>query len=218
KLHREILKKIGDEGIITWAHLSLAALKYAEENYKLISKLMQEYILNEHRRFLGVEVGIETGSPELMEKIAYAKSLPYKPKEWPNVVEEAFRIMHDNMIIPAATVILGLPGETTEDVIKTIELVERLRPYRSLIIPMFFVPMGALKRGKGFFRDNLRPEHVDALMKMYDHTIHWVNNILDLYFTSPAHIPLRFILRYLVLFVRKKVNRYRGLLEEMIKR
>ncbi|MEM4482256.1 MAG: radical SAM protein, partial [Desulfurococcaceae archaeon] len=65
---------------------------------------------------------------------------------------------------------------------------------------------------------NLRPEHVDALMKMYDHTIHWVNNILDLYFTSPAHIPLRFILRYLVLFVRKKVNRYRGLLEEMIKR
>ncbi|MEM4718036.1 MAG: radical SAM protein, partial [Desulfurococcaceae archaeon] len=40
KLHAEVLKRIGSKGNFAWSHVSLAALKYAEDNYKLISKLM----------------------------------------------------------------------------------------------------------------------------------------------------------------------------------
>ena len=39
---------------------------------------------------------------------------------WPDIVEDTFKIMHENFIIPAATVILGVPGETSDDVVKTI--------------------------------------------------------------------------------------------------
>lgn len=219
KLHREVLAKMGEKRSLAWSHASLAAIVYAEEDSKLVSKLMNDYVLNEYRKFLGVEVGIETGSPALARKIMVAKSHPYPPDKWPEVVEEAFKIMHENKIIPAATVILGIPQETTDDVVKTIELLDRLRPYRSIIVPMFFVPMGALKTGKWFLRDHLKPEHVEALMKMYEHSFYWANDIMKFYMSSPAYVPIRTLLRYFMWFVNRSVKKYyKNFLEEMVKK
>lgn len=218
KLHKEVLSKIGEKKHIAWAHVSLAALKYAEEKYGLISKLMQEYILNDHRKFVGVEVGIETGSPALARKIMVAKSLPYPPEQWPSVVEDAFRVMHENMIIPAATVILGMPEETPDDVVKTIELVDRLKPYRSVIVPMFFVPMGAFKKNKWFMREHIKQEHIEALKKVYEHTTYWMKDIVGIYMSSPIYAPIRFLLGYFTWYVDRKVKKYVGLLEKMVKK
>lgn len=218
KLHEEVLRKIGPRGQFAWSHVSLAALRYAEENHGLISKLMNEYLLNEHRRFIGVEVGIETGSPALARKIMIAKSLPYPPERWPEVVEEAFKIMHENKIIPAATVILGFPEETPDDVMKTVELIDKLRPYRSIIVPMFFVPMGALKKNKWFMRDNIRHEHILALKTMYEHTIYWAEDIMKQYMKNPVYLPVKLLLKYFIRYVKRRVNKYINELEETIKK
>jgi len=218
RLHEEVLKRVGERGGFAWAHASLAAIKYAEDTYDLMSKLVGEYILNDHRKLLGVEVGIETGSPELARKIMAAKSAPYPPEQWPEVVEDAFRIMHENMIVPAATVILGIPGETPDDVVKTIDLLDRLKPYRSIIVPMFFVPMGALKRGEWFLREHLTREHVDAMLKMYEHSTYWAEHIIDTYLSSAVHLPLRLLLKYFLRYVRRNVSKYRGKLEELLKK
>ncbi|MCC6035003.1 MAG: B12-binding domain-containing radical SAM protein [Desulfurococcaceae archaeon] len=218
KLHEEVIKKIGEKRSLAWAHVSLAAIKYAEENDKLISKLTQELILNEHRKLIGVEVGIETGSPRLAREIMIAKSKPYPVEIWPEIVVDAFRIMHENMIIPAATVILGIPGETSDDVVKTIELIEKLKPYRSIIVPMFFVPMGALKKNKWFLRDHLKPEHIDALRVMFEHTVYWAEDIMKIYMSSPLYLPVRFLLKYFIGYVKKKVREYTGKLEEIVKK
>lgn len=179
---------------------------------------MNEYILNGHRRFLGVEVGIETGSPRLAREIMRAKSLPYQLEEWPNIVEDAFKIMHENSIIPAATIILGMPGETSDDVIKTIELLDRLRGYRSIIVPMFFVPMGSMKERRWFIKDNLKKEHVDALIRMYEHTVFWAEDIINNYYLkNPASYPVRFLLKYFIRYVKKQVNKYIKIIEENIR-
>lgn len=218
KLHKEVLDRIGGKRSLAWSHASLAAVKYAEDNYKLISKLMSELVLNEHRRFLGVEVGIETGSVRLAREIMRAKASPYPVESWPKVVEDAFAIMHENMIIPAATVILGIPGETPSDVMETVELIERLKPYRSIIVPMFFVPMGALKQNKWFMREHLKREHIDALLAMFNHTIYWAEEIVNrFYFNEPYHMPLKALLKYFMRYVKKRVKKYMGKLEEMIK-
>ncbi|MEM4717697.1 MAG: radical SAM protein, partial [Desulfurococcaceae archaeon] len=184
----------------------------------LISKLMQEYLLNEYREFIGVEVGIETGSPTLARKIMIAKSLPYSPEQWPSIVEDAFKIMHDNRIIPAATVILGLPEETADDVLKTVELIERLKPYRSIIVPMFFVPMGVFKKNKWFLRDHITQEHIMALKVMYDHTIYWAENIMRFYMRNPMYLPIKFLLKYFIKFVKRRVDKYIVKLEEIVKK
>lgn len=218
RLHEEIVKRIGERRSLAWAHVSLAAVKYAEENYKLISKLTRELILNDYRRILGVEVGIETGSPRLARDIMVGKSKPYPVEMWPQIVEDAFRIMHENMIVPAATVILGMPGETSDDVVKTIELVERLRPYRSIIVPMLFVPMGALKRNKWFLRDQLKPEHIEALRVMFDHTVYWAEDIMKLYMHSPVYLPVKLLLKYFMAYVKWRVRQITSRLEEIVKR
>lgn len=218
KLHEEVVKLVGDNGSFAWSHVSLSALKYAEENYKLISRLMHEYLLTESRRFIGVEVGIETGSVRLAKEIMRGKSLPYPIENWPDIVEDAFKIMHENFIIPAATVILGFPGETGDDVVKTIELIERLKDYRSLIVPMFFVPLGSLKKGEWFIREYLKREHVDALLKMYNHSIYWAEDIMRrFYLKSPANLPVRILLKLFIRYAKIQVNKYVGKIEEYIR-
>jgi len=219
KLHEAVLREIGDEGDFAWSHVSLAAVKYAEEEHGLVSKLMNEYVLNDHRRFIGVEVGIETGSPSLARRIMVAKSSPYPAEKWPEVVEDAFRIMHENNIVPAATLILGFPGETPEDVVKTIELIDRLKPYRSIIVPMFFVPMGVLKKNKWFMRDHLTREHIEALYKCYQHTIYWAEEIMTKFYLKEAYLfPARLGLKLFIWLIKREVNRIVSKLELVVKK
>ncbi len=219
KLHEMVVKEIGEKGDLAWSHASLAAIKYAEEEHHLVSKLMNEYILNDHRRFLGVEVGIETLSPRLAKIIMPAKSAPYPADQWPEIVEDAFRIMHENHIIPAATLILGLPEEKPEDVALTAEYLDRLKPYRSVIVPMFFVPMGALKKNKWFLRDNITPEHIEVMLKTLHHTLYWAEDIINkFYLKEPYMLPVRLGLKFFLRYVKWKINKYRPMIEAMLRK
>jgi len=216
KLHEEVRKLV--PGSIAWAHVSLAAVKYAEDNYGLISKLMDIITSNGSQNYIGVEVGIETGSPRLAKIIMPAKSAPYPPEQWPDVVEDAFRIMHDNYIIPAATLILGIPEERSEDVAKTIELVERLRPYRSLIVPMFFVPMGALKSKNWFKETGLKTEHCELLLKCLEHCVYWVEDLVNKYYLKEPYLfPVRLGIELFVKYIKRHVDDVRAYFESMLR-
>jgi len=60
-----------------------------------------------------------------------------------------------------ASLVLGLPGETEEDVVLTTELVESLKENVGLMLPLFFTPIGETRLGnaRGFGKDRARPEH-----------------------------------------------------------
>ncbi len=180
--------------VIAWSHVALATVVVGQERFKLITRLT-EIVMDEHQDYIGVQTGIETGSEKLAEKIMPAKAAPYPPSQWPQVVEEAFSILHEHNIVPAATIILGLPGETPEDVAKTVELVERLKPYRSLIIPMFFVPLGALRRNDWFRTINITYEHAELLLATLRHSAYWAKDILSsFYMRGRRYAPLRMLL------------------------
>ena len=203
KLHELVVRhNLG----LAWSHVSLAAVKYAEDEYRLISRLSEMLIDGSRRRFIGVEVGIETGSPRLARMVMPAKSAPYPPEAWPDIVEEAFAILHDNNIVPAATFILGLPGETPGDVARTVELLERLRPYRSIIVPMFFVPLGRLAGERGFVKKMISEEHVEAMRVALRHTLYWANRMLPEYMAGPRSVAARLLLRAFLKAVEFKVR------------
>lgn len=210
KLHEMVAKYLNEyEAGFAWSHASLAAIKYAEEHGRVISKISDLVLDGDVRPFFGVEVGLETGSVRLARKIMPAKAAPYRAEEYPRIVEEAFAIMADNNIIPAATFILGLPGEKEEDVYDTIELIERLKHYPSLIVPMFFVPMGILKKEKPFTRDMIKDYHIDALIAAARHTIRWAKWILEHgYLKGFYAAPVRYLLRIAVNLAEKKLNNY----------
>jgi len=140
-----------------------------------------------------------------------AKTAPYPAKLWPDIVEDAFAIMHEHKVIPAATLILGLPGETADDVVKTAELLDRLKPYRSLIVPMYFVPMGLFKNKDWFRQVNINPEHYEVMKKCLLHSVRWAEDILTkFYMKGWKYAPVKALLRMLIWYIKRKTSKYVG--------
>lgn len=201
-----------------WSHASLAAVKYAEEHGRVVSRIADLVLDGDRRKMFGVEVGIETGSVKLAKKIMPAKAAPYPAEKWPDIVEDAFSIMADNNIVPAATYILGLPGETEDDVYATIELIERLRPYPSLIVPMFFVPMGMLKNLEGFRRDHLKPYHVEAMKVSARHSLYWARRLLARgYLDKASYLPIKLLIEAFLYVAEKKINSIDKYFEQVLR-
>lgn len=199
---------------VTWSHVTLAEVKYSQEKYGLITKLT-EVVYDEHQDWIGVEVGIETGSVRLAKRIMPAKAAPYPPEEWPDVVEDAFAIMHEHRIVPAATLILGLPEEGEEDLVATLELLDRLRGYRSLIVPMFFAPLGALKDRYWFLGERLTDLHVEVLRRCLWHTARWGEDIATkMYFRGARYLPLKLLIKMFLAYVRRKGREAEEMLRE----
>ncbi|RLF44327.1 MAG: radical SAM protein [Thermoplasmata archaeon] len=172
----EMAKKYYDT--ISWSHASFAAVAAKP---KIIEKC-SEIICDEKQKWWGAEMGIETGSPELIKKAMPAKAKPFKPEQYPEIVKEAAGIMTDNNLIPACTLITGLPEETEDDVIKTIELMDDLKDFKSVIVPLFFVPMGKLKDKDWFKEHEMNELHRELLIKCLQHDIKWTKIIANEYF------------------------------------
>lgn len=202
KLHKLVKKYYRN---LAWSHCSLAAVKYAEDNYKLISTLAE--MIKQDQDYMGVEVGIETGSPRLVRKIMPAKPAPYSVESWPELVEDSFRILHENTIIPAATLIVGLPEETEGDIVKTTELVEKLRPYRSLIIPMYFVPMGFFKDKRWYRKEYMEDAYRELAIACLRHCFYWADEIMSKFYIKGFRmLPVKILLKLLLATYRKKAR------------
>jgi radical SAM superfamily enzyme YgiQ (UPF0313 family) len=89
-------------------------------------------------------------------------------------------IAHDNMLVPACTIIVGLPEEQESDILKTMDLVDDLKDMRSLIVPLFFVPLGQLKSEDWFTRTKLNELHKKLLIQCAERDFRWVDNLIDL--------------------------------------
>ena len=76
---------------------------------KLVEKCA-EYI-NPGNSYSFIEMGIETGSPRLIELIMPGKVRPFKSSEYPDIVEQAVGVLNDNRWIVCGTMIVNFPGE-----------------------------------------------------------------------------------------------------------
>lgn len=190
KLHKLVLKNTES---ISWSHCSLAAVA---ANPKLFSRISE--IVRMKQPWWGAEVGIETGSPEIAEKIMPAKAHPFKAKDWPEVVQVGMGLMHDNMLVPACTIIVGLPEERDEDVLKTMELIDDLKGIRSLIVPLFFVPLGRLQYEDWFRRAEMTDLHKQLLFQCAEHDFAWVDNLIDIAFAGKWYV--RFLREFYKVF------------------
>jgi radical SAM superfamily enzyme YgiQ (UPF0313 family) len=73
-------------------------------------------------RWLATNLGIETVSPNMVKKHLGVKTKPFAPEEWGSVVREGAKILNENHWFPAATIIIGWPDETPDDVQYTIDM------------------------------------------------------------------------------------------------
>ena len=163
------IDKIKGVDYIQIAHASLAPVVYDRKIVEEIAPILVEKSLWQcnGKRCASIEVGIETGSVRLMEKYMKGKMLPYKPEQWQDIVVQSLGILNDNNIYPLATLILGLPGEQKEDILATINLLDRLEGAKILYVPLLFTSEEecTLKRQKHKDLKNLDELHWDILAR-----------------------------------------------------
>jgi radical SAM superfamily enzyme YgiQ (UPF0313 family) len=93
------------------------------------------------QRYMSAWIGIETGSCRILEMHMPRKALPQEIGDWPEIVRDCYRLFDEQSWLPVASLVLGLPGETAKDVIQTMELVESLKDYTGLMLPLFFTTL-----------------------------------------------------------------------------
>lgn len=169
-----------------------------------------------------VAVGVETGSPRLLAKHMPGKVKPFKIEEWPEIVLSAAKVLHDNYWIVFYSVILGLPKETPDDLMKTMELIDELKKYNCIIMPITFMPIARLrkqyrsahsKRESDFSFEHMTKEHWIVFTSCMDHTL---NNLR--LFTSGYKNPTARIVRRIILplFIPNAIKKIRAWLREML--
>jgi len=211
KLFSEGKKLTYNVGMSHFSHASLMAKPVLVEK---IAEILEAG--SKKYPFVSGQVGIETGSTALIEKHMKGKVKPFKPGDWPELIMESHKIMHDNNWVPAETLIAGLPGEKADDVRKTIDLIKDLSDYKSIIVPLYFVPIGNLK-GKGFFRTkNNLPEHWQLISACIRHNIKWAYKITIENPPPDMSSWKVWALRRIINYLDNKLEKYLKLMDEGI--
>jgi radical SAM superfamily enzyme YgiQ (UPF0313 family) len=189
--------------IITTSHVALATVYHNADLVKEISETCYSMLPQD---WIGAQTGIETGSEQLLAKYMKNKALPSSAAKWREIVMQAFGILDDNNWVCAATMINGLPGETTDDVVKSIELVEELKKSStlSLVIPMNFVSMcgSVLDSKQTFTIKKMTPEHWQLLGECLEHDL----NVVPKLFRFLDSTSGGFIKNWLFYFTVKNIS------------
>ena len=174
----KLVKSVSDHpGVksVQISHMSLAPVVNSPQMIKEMAEILIQrswYSLGK-KGIITAETGIETGSTRMMRKYMGGKMLPYKPEQWQEIVTQAFGILNDNDWYPLATLIVGLPDEKEEDVLATLELMDKLKGYNAFYVPLFFVPLEncVLMNKKGTELDSLSRARWDFFIKCWEYNI-----------------------------------------------
>ena len=174
----KLVKSVADyPGVksIQASHMSLAPVYQNPQIIKELAEILIEkswYSFGK-KAIITSETGVETGSPRLMKKYMAGKMLPFKPEQWQEVITNAFGILNDNNWYPLATLIIGLPDEKEEDMLQTLELMDKLKDFKAFYVPLFFVPLEncVLMNKRGAEMDSLSKARWDFFIKCWEYNI-----------------------------------------------
>ncbi|UCE28616.1 MAG: B12-binding domain-containing radical SAM protein [Candidatus Bathyarchaeota archaeon] len=171
------------------SHMSLAPVLCDPIMVRELSEILIEYNCYGYRGkpVVTAETGIETGSTRLIRRHMAGKPLPFEPREWPNLVCQAFGILNDNNWYPLATLIIGLPDETEDDVNMTLQLIDDLGGYRAFFVPLLFVPLEScvLSNHLGAELNSLSKARWRLLTKCWEYNVRvWRSSFLEYRFQN----------------------------------
>ncbi|MBI3666292.1 MAG: B12-binding domain-containing radical SAM protein [Acidobacteria bacterium] len=112
------------------------------------------------QQFLSPLIGIETGSARLAAETMAGKALPFNIRDWQDIVVEGIQILNQNNWFPVCTFIVGLPGETDDDIRQSLDLLHRLRKNKILYVPSIFTPLEDTRMAHG---RGLKPRELTQL-------------------------------------------------------
>jgi radical SAM superfamily enzyme YgiQ (UPF0313 family) len=186
------------------SHFALSSVASAPD---LIEDLSDILNLKRNEEWMSGQCGIETGSPKLIRQLMLGKAKPFEPKEWPQVVVDAFQTLNKNNWAPCATLIIGLPGENEEDTELTLDLIEKLHDYKSLIVPLFMVSEGGLKeKVKSFDIKDITRKQSELFLNCWQHNLDWADIFLKEYHVTKSGFGKGYGIRLMLQYGMKKAK------------
>jgi len=185
------------------SHFALSSVAVAPDLIEELSSILGA----DKDSWVSGQTGVETGSPRMIRKHMKGKCKPFQPEDWPSMVVEAFEILAENRWVPCSTLIIGLPGEEEKDIELTIELVKELRPFKSLIVPLFYVAMGAMRdRTESFTLEKMKPLHGELFLDCWEHNLHWGKVLLKEYSVT-SKLGVSYGARLVLSYAMKKAEK-----------
>lgn len=117
--------------------------------------------------YLWLNLGVESANGHLVKAHSPGKLGHIAPDDWEDAAAEAGDRLARNGFFPVFSFILGLPGETPDDVTRTLRLVKRLAARRCVTFPVFHEPVRE-GRGEPFRLPAMTPEHLELYTACYE--------------------------------------------------
>ena len=186
------------------SHLALSSVASAPN---LIRDLSQILDVKPDGEWMSGQTGIETASPKLIRTLMAGKAKPFTPEQWPDVVQTGFKLLTESNWVPCATLIIGLPGETEEDIDLTIDLVHKLHEYKSLLVPLFMVSEGGIKdKVKSFKVEDITRKQSELFLECWQHNLDWAKTFLDEYYLTKVNFGKGYGIKLVFSYGLKQAN------------
>lgn len=158
------LIQIDHTNIISVAH-------YSDDDLREVHDLL---VQGQRHDYLWVNLGVETASGELLDMNQKGgKIRPFKPAEWGELCDQQIRRLIRAGYFPLVSLIMGLPGETPDDVAKTVRWIENLYHERLVIFPIFYSPV-IPGLGRHFKIEDMTPAHWRLFRLAYNLNFKWI--------------------------------------------
>jgi len=128
-------------------------------------------------KFLWVNLGVESANGRLVAAASKAKVAPFQPDDWADMVRETVHRLSRCGFFPVLSIVLGLPGETPDDVQCTLDLVNELSQKQPMVVfPVFYEPYRSdeIQNDMRFGMEKFRLDHLELYSTCYEINFRWV--------------------------------------------
>lgn len=164
------LRELPGLGLIQADHANVLSISQYED--RELSEVYRLMVGDAQDAWPWVNVGVETASGDLLKANGGAAKMgDIAPANWGTVAAEQLRRLSAAGFIPMASLVVGLPGETRQDVAQTLDWVRSLRGERLTVFPVIFAPV---RGDEPPARSDLTKLHWQLVRECYEMNFRWM--------------------------------------------
>jgi radical SAM superfamily enzyme YgiQ (UPF0313 family) len=121
-------------------------------------------------KYLWVNMGAESANGHLVAANCPGKVAPYRAEDWEGLLYQTAERMTRNDYFGVFSLVLGLPGETPDDVARTRKFVRFLEKQNAVVFPVFYEPYAPaeIEAGKRFTLAKMSHEQLELYQACYE--------------------------------------------------
>lgn len=166
----QAIRRIPQVRLVQIDHANVASVAlYDDRQLEVVHDLL---VGDDHRRYVWLNVGVETASEELLKSAGAGGKLRHDASgSWGGFCAQHLRRLCRAKFFPMASLVIGLPGERDEHLWETLAWVESLNDERMAVFPVLYAPIDG---APPLNPRALRPAHWELIRACYRLNFRWI--------------------------------------------